>query len=626
MGETGNRASTANKSCLPCRTHKVKCDAATNGLPCSRCTNKQCVNDCLLPVRKRRTQKRVLTPYITNNAGDILAASISNKPKDLNRSGQYSIAGGVGCQSPDQTESDLLYLSILNDAVPDNTGSSHASPSSHGRKDKESFTPSNCRWAKLPHLDDTDYGYLVQKGVFDLPSSHLLDALVQAYFHHVFPFVPVINRADFICGYKSGNCSLLLLRAMLTVASLHVPETVLSACGFTSRSAAQESFFSKARLLHDFAAEDDPLVIMQASIILCMIILDHPTDRDFSYWLHNAVRLATKIDLRNTCIREDKPPRVLKLYRGIWWALHFLDLFHSCVNSRRSRLLENIPGIRPWTEEDCEVEDILGDDFELLPTLTPLQKALPVIDCELSRIVGDCLSIVINKPQQDPRQLMKPLDMWRKTLSTQMHLDENNKTDVFYLNVQAMSYRFECILCRLVQRNNRQSQHTDWCEWAKKRLRSAILELDTIVMRVLASGTLQDFPIAFITTVTALLALHIKTALDPSETDLVRAMARISIGQAMLVLSQGKEIPAIRRALPIFEEILAKRNLYVNPPGTIDPTSGQSHPEHCGMADGHSSPVTRVNQVSFHDELYENSTWFDLDLSSFDFLDESQIG
>ncbi len=92
--------------------------------------------------------------------------------------------------------------------------------------------------------------------------------------------------------------------------------------------------------------------------------------------------------------------------------------------------------------------------------------------------------------------MMLPLDAWRKSLAVKMHVDGNTGTDVTYLNIQAMSYRFECILCRLIRRNWQQSQHVDWSEWAKQRLRSAVLELDTIGMRVLASGTLQDFPIS----------------------------------------------------------------------------------------------------------------------------------
>lgn len=89
---------------------------------------------------------------------------------------------------------------------------------------------------------------------------------------------------------------------MLTPSSIHAPAYVLSACGFESRSAAQDAFFSKAKLLYDFASDEDPLSKLQGSIILCMIILDRPTDRDFGYWLHNAIRLATKLDVRTVCV------------------------------------------------------------------------------------------------------------------------------------------------------------------------------------------------------------------------------------------------------------------------------------------------------------------------------------
>lgn len=92
--------------------------------------------------------------------------------------------------------------------------------------------------------------------------------------------------------------------------------------------------------------------------------------------------------------------------------------------------------------------------------------------------------------------MMHPLDTWRKSLATKMHVGTDTGTDVYYLNMQAMSYRFECILCRLIRRRWQQSQHAEWSEWARQRLRSSILELDTIALRVLASGTLGDFPMS----------------------------------------------------------------------------------------------------------------------------------
>jgi len=129
-----------------------------------------------------------------------------------------------------------------------------------------------------------------------------------------------------------------------------------------------------------------------------------------------------------------------------------------------------------------------------------------------------------------------------------------------------------------------------------------------------------------VTTITALLALHIESALDPAETDLVRSMAQISISQTMLVLTQGKEIPALKRALPIFEEILAKKNLYLVPPNSLGQVPAQSQSQDNSMADAYASPHTQVSVVSSQLEQCENNPSFDVDFLGFDFLDEWQIG
>ncbi|KEF63210.1 uncharacterized protein A1O9_01187 [Exophiala aquamarina CBS 119918] len=630
--ETGKRPRKANKACVPCRIRKVKCDAAGIGLPCSSCTSRQCTKGCILPVRKAASLLRLFVSdrCQTTETRGIAATSNSSQLDSLNQSKQPSTSDVLDCQSSRQAEPDLLYLHILADAVEETIESSRPQTTSstpYGPSQGDNFTRRNCLRTKLPQLDDSDNEYLAKKGVFDLPPPRHLDALVKTYFDHVYPFAPVINRADFIRGYQSGDCSLFLLRVILTPACLHAPADVLSACGFASRSAAQESFFSKAKLLHDFAVEGDPLLMLQGSLILCMVILDHPTDRDFGYWFHNAICLATKLDLRNTCVRENKPRTVLKLYRRIWWALYFLDIFHVLANPRRSRLLENTSAIKPRTEDDWEAEDVSGASSGLLSAVTIQQNVLPVVYCELSRIFGQFLSIVATKPQQDPRQMMHPLDAWRKSLAAKMHVGGNTGSDVYYLNIQAVSYRFEVVLCRLIRGHLQQSGHANWSEWAKQRLRSAILELDTITMRVLASGKLQDFPMSFngsrtniglvsVTTITALLALHIESALDPLETDLVRSMARISISQTMLLLTQGKEIPALKRALPVFEEILSKKNLYLVPSNILSQVPTQSQSQDSSMADADASPHTQ----------WENNPSLDVDCLGFDFLDEWQIG
>lgn len=129
-----------------------------------------------------------------------------------------------------------------------------------------------------------------------------------------------------------------------------------------------------------------------------------------------------------------------------------------------------------------------------------------------------------------------------------------------------------------------------------------------------------------VTTITALLALHIESALNPAETYLVRSMARISISQTMLVLTQGKEIPALKRALSVFEEILAKKNLYLVPPNILGQVPAQSQSQDNSMANAYASPHTQISAVSSQPEQCVNNPSFDVDFLGFDFLDEWQIG
>ena len=112
----------------------------------------------------------------TSNGGRLeslkQSSNASNQPKTSKQSKQPSTSDPQDCQSPHQTEPDLLYLNILNDAVIENTESSrhHSTPSTlYCPRPENNFSPRNYLWTKLPKLDDIDSEYLVKKGVFDLP-------------------------------------------------------------------------------------------------------------------------------------------------------------------------------------------------------------------------------------------------------------------------------------------------------------------------------------------------------------------------------------------------------------------------------------------------------------------------
>lgn len=125
---------------------------------------------------------------------------------------------------------------------------------------------------------------------------------------------------------------------------------------------------------------------------------------------------------------------------------------------------------------------------------------------------------------------------------------------------------------------------------------------------------------------TALLALHIESALDPAQTELVHSMARISISQIMLVLTQGKDIPALKRAIPVFEEILSKNNLFLTAPNNLSHAVPDAQPRDNSMSQAHSPPQPQANVFPAEPDQFDNNMSFDVDFLGFDFLDEWQLG
>lgn len=74
------------------------------------------------------------------------------------------------------------------------------------------------RQAKSPQ----DLEYLRAKGVFSLPPSEVCHALIQTYFAHVHPILPILDATTFLTrltqrGYRSVN--LLLLWSIIFMAT-----------------------------------------------------------------------------------------------------------------------------------------------------------------------------------------------------------------------------------------------------------------------------------------------------------------------------------------------------------------------------------------------------------------------
>ena len=95
--------------------------------------------------------------------------------------------------------------------------------------------------------------------------------------------------------FESGTVSTMLLHAVILNAIPHASLDLVQRMGFSDRLGAMRCHNSKAILLYDTLAQKAQLVSLQTSILLGTFQVSWTDDKDFRFWHHNAVRIATRM-------------------------------------------------------------------------------------------------------------------------------------------------------------------------------------------------------------------------------------------------------------------------------------------------------------------------------------------
>ncbi|CAK7218066.1 hypothetical protein SBRCBS47491_003380 [Sporothrix bragantina] len=174
----------------------------------------------------------------------------------------------------------------------------------------------------------------IPREAFTLPPKAVVDALLAAYFKHVHPGFPVLDKAAFLGQYRRRDplnpLSLLVLQAVLMVGA-HVYREDDAENGAVEglvqdRAALKAAFFRRAKMLFDARFEWNRDVVVQAALLM-MWHSEGVEDigANSYYWVGVAARTALGLGMHrdtraSTLIAHDK-----RLWRRLWWILVQLD-------------------------------------------------------------------------------------------------------------------------------------------------------------------------------------------------------------------------------------------------------------------------------------------------------------
>lgn len=407
---TSFRRQRASRACETCHARKVRCDAASLGVPCTNCVAFSI--ECRIPTPKRKKNQFKSKDGSVDEAND----SVDDSPRDARR--KEAIAFPPDSMSIDGMPATTLSSSqAAQEASHDSTYAQFMKPrfarapikeagrvaylgessnlsllvhDRHGTTDVVHYPlPENVRGARarLTELDNLEIDILHKRGAFLLPPRHLCDDLVEAYFKWVAPVVPIISRSRFMRRYRDPKNppSLLLLQAILLAGSrVCTNPQLMDQTGSTVPAAM--TFYKRAKALYDANYEDDRVTIVQA-LVLMGWYWEGPEDvtRNVFYWTRVAIVVAQGSGMHRSVENSQLNRTDKRLWKRIWWTLFTRDRSVAVALGRPIAINIDDSDVEMLTEEDF-IEDE-GDSPAEYP-LEPIHVQFFLQYVKLCEIMG----------------------------------------------------------------------------------------------------------------------------------------------------------------------------------------------------------------------------------------------
>ncbi|KAF3988951.1 hypothetical protein FT663_03068 [Candidozyma haemuli var. vulneris] len=383
-----------SRACTVCRARKVRCDAEIH-IPCTNCITFGC--ECVLPETKKRGQAQDSKPSKKRTKEEDKEDVAHTHPVPHAHTHQHHPhhhhpeAAPPMTPSQSLTNANAVSLSaaepihnISQVSVPPSLTSNYKTRPSMHKKDMLNskakaaltfvghssigavtsrigqnhvqLTEDLFEASDNSSADSVELEILKMRGAFLLPPKQLALDIIESYFEHIHPLMPVINRTEFMRKFNDPNDSpsLMLLQAVLLCGS-RVSNNPLLFDSKGQSNLASLTFFRRAKSLYETNYESDPVSIIQ-TVILIGSYWEGPEDvtRNSFYWTRVGVGLAQGFGFHRDVSASPSLSEVdKKVWRRIWWCLFEKDRNVAIAFGRPPTI--NLT--------DCDVPMLAMEDF-----------------------------------------------------------------------------------------------------------------------------------------------------------------------------------------------------------------------------------------------------------------------
>ncbi|KAH8810614.1 fungal-specific transcription factor domain-containing protein [Xylogone sp. PMI_703] len=218
------------------------------------------------------------------------------------------------------------------------------------------------------NLDSEDMDYLRAKGAFDLPPRQLQEDMVYAYFEHVNPVMPIINRTAFLREFQANEISSRLLLFAIFTAGCKACQNPLLMDQYGTKVGSGHRFYKITKALLDTGYEQSKLVQIQA-LLLITWWWDKKDDggKNMRGCAMNALNIAQSIGMSRWAHYPRDDPILRGVWKRIWWGCVVRDANVAMAHGLPTMLTLDSHDIHPLAPEDFVEEPGFQYDNQAFP-------------------------------------------------------------------------------------------------------------------------------------------------------------------------------------------------------------------------------------------------------------------
>ncbi|WAO92003.1 Zn(2)-C6 fungal-type domain-containing protein [Fusarium falciforme] len=418
-------------ACQYCRGRKVRCDLNKRG---SRCTNCE-LDDVHCKVANTRRRRSTVVP-------STISGSINTTTVDVSNTQDRTVSPGHIVHSPADDNLAFETVTLLRPTNGDSEARAPPQLQADSSQEDNSLspdiiedlppeTPQIGSLAMVPDLDpmpwklpafikpidpDTSQSalnYLAAEGAFWLPEGKLRQALVDACFEFVAPYMPSLDRSE-ILGHidvsvehapeepYQKTIGILLFQAILFAGSAFVDSDMLQCLHFPSHREVRRSFYRRARLLYDFDVDTSSVEVLHALLLMSFWYEDPDDCKAAAYWIGAHVHHAQQFGVQEKALASQPGQG---FYKRLWWSAYIRDALVSMGLRLQPRIRSLVPML---TADDFPQRKSKGDSL----TRSALDRAtLSIRMAELCVCINQTMSEDESPHQPPPRNHTEMLDL-----------------------------------------------------------------------------------------------------------------------------------------------------------------------------------------------------------------------